>query len=113
MVPTWPSAPGTTANIPGAAFFGGLAQAAASAAAARSARQRMGGALFLGDFDNELGAAHAHDGRRRADLHGFGRLLHHLAGDRRQPPLAQVPLELALVGGGVEAVLVDGEDAVR
>src|SRR5690348_7576311 len=112
MVPTCPSAPGTTANISGATCFGALAQAATRAATATSASDRNGKALLLGDFDHELRAAHAHDGGRRADLHGLGRLLHHLPGDRREAPLVEVAQELALVGGAVEAVLVDGEDAV-
>src|SRR6185437_10870416 len=102
MVPTWPSAAlGTTANISVATCLVVFAHAAARAATAMSASQRIGKDLVLRDFDHELRAAHAHDGRRGADLHGFGGLLHHLPGDRGEPPLAQVPLELALVGGGV------------
>ena len=43
----------------------------------------------LVDLHHELGAAHAHDGGGRADLHRLGRLLDHLAGDRRELALAQ------------------------
>src|SRR5258706_10850609 len=83
--PTWPSDVGTTANNAG---VGAEAQPAARAASARSARNFKGTLFgFLVDLDHELGAAHAHDRGRRADLHRFRRLLHHLAGNRGEAPL--------------------------
>src|SRR5258706_1195071 len=103
--PIWPSAAGTTATSCGVAQ---PARTAAAASAAKSFKAKSG----LGvDLHQEFGAAHAHDRRRRADLHRFGRLLHHLAGDRGEASLLEGALELARAGGRVEAVLVDREDA--
>src|SRR3954454_19282573 len=100
-----PSAAGTTAKRAG--WMG--AQALAATAVNRIAtRKRIRKLLLrrLVDLDHELRAAHAHDGGRRADLHRFGRLLDHLAGDRGKAALAQVAFELARVRRGVELVLV-------
>src|SRR5207237_9076471 len=66
----------------------------------------------LVDLDDEFGSAHAHDGRGRADLHRFGRLLHHLARDRGEPSPGERRLELARVRGRIETVLVDREHTV-
>src|SRR5512146_294382 len=102
MAPTWPSGAGRTANSAG--VTGCEAQPAASAAARTTARNLAKAILGSGggrlvDLDHELGAADAHDRRRRADFHGFRRLLHHLSGHRGEAPLAEGALELAGVGG--------------
>src|SRR4051812_37100305 len=87
IVPTWPSGAGRTAKISGA-LSGARRTFASQTASRNTARKFKAGYLFfVVDLDHEFRAAHAHDRRRRADLHRFGRLLHHLARDRREPPL--------------------------
>src|SRR5687767_9294566 len=93
ILPTCPSEPGTTTKSAG--WIG--AHPHNAAATSRSAAAVRKG-LFLGRFvhlDDEFGSTHAHDGRRRADLHRLRRLLHHLAGHRGEAALAQVAFELA------------------
>src|SRR5947209_8237909 len=115
IAPMWPSGAGTTAKSSGLTGAGGLEAhaAASSAAAARTGSLKGPARLLLVDLDEEFRAAHAHDRRRGADLHRLGRLLDHLARHRGKAALPEVALEFALVGGAVEAVLVDREHAVR
>src|SRR5262245_17594816 len=110
MEPTWPSLPGPTTKSSGATGFGGAeAQPATRKTRARAARAfNEPGSLPCGlvvHLDDELGAAHAHHGRRGADLHRLGRLLDHLARHRGELALLERALELPGVGGGVERVL--------
>src|SRR5258708_3737814 len=70
----------------------------------------LGGRLV--NFDDELGAAYAHDCRRRFHAHGFGRLLDDLAGDHRERALLQRGIKLALVGSAVEHETLDHQFAV-
>src|SRR5258706_7731004 len=119
MEPTWPSAPGITGKSSGATRpLGALAQPPASAAAISSAARwagnrsaRCGNGLV--DLDDEFRSAHAHHRGGRADLHRLGRLLDHLAGDGREPPLLERAVGLARVRRRIELELVDREDRVR
>src|SRR4051812_34654186 len=111
MVPMWPSAAGITAKSAGR----GAAQPARTAAASSGTRKRKAALVGVRSVHlyHELGATHAHHGRGGADLHRLGRLLHHLAGDRGELALLEVALELARMGGGVEAIFVDREHGIR
>src|SRR5882672_7959897 len=67
-----------------------------------AAYEKLLGGRFV-NFDDELGAAHAHDCCWRLNPHRFRRLLDDLAGDHR---------ERALVGGTVEHEALDHQFAV-
>src|SRR5258708_21363467 len=115
IAPICPSGAGSTAKSSGA-----VAEHVQPAASAASRMARNLKACLVArrvsrvvDLRRELGAAHAHDRRRGADLHRLRRLLHHFPGDGREAALLQVAFELAHVRRGVEAVLVDCEHAVR
>src|SRR6266850_7438234 len=75
-----------------------------------AAYEKLLGGRFV-NFDDELGAANAHDCCWRFNPHRFRRLLDDLAGDHRERALLQRRIELALVGGTVEHEALDHQFA--
>src|SRR6185503_10357040 len=117
MLPTCPPSPGITAKSSGATgALGASAQPAASATPSATRKRSARSARCdteLVDLDDEFRSTHAHHRSGRADLHRFGSLLDHLAGDGGEPALLERGVERAHVGRRVELVLVDREYAVR